>query len=592
MAHRLKNTIMDLRRLAGEPALAAVILIMFVILGAFIVLPLLCVMRECFFQDGRFTLSVLRDVVFKPYNIQPFLHSITLGFWVAVIGTAMGYLFAYSITRARLPAAGLFRVVATFPIISPPFVVAMAAILVLGRNGLITAALLRAGIDIYAMGFELYGLFGLVMVEVLSYFPTAFLLLTGTLGAMDGAIEEAALDLGASRWTVFRTVTLPLSLPGIAASMLLLFIESLADFGSPMILSGRYNVLPTQAYLLITGALNDLRGGALLALLLLAPSLTTFLFQKYWLEKKSFVTMTGKPTGSDSRDPGPLARAVLLCACVAIAAGILSLYGMVLAGSFTEKWGVSWKFTTANYVQLFTAGSDYYRYIVTSVVLSACATPLSGLLGMAVAYLVVRKRFPGKGLLEFVSMLTFAVPGTIVGIGYLLAFNEGWFADMMAGLDAWIGALPGARGFGLGVDATAVLIVILWVFRNAPVGIRAGIAALQQIDRSIEEAGADLGASSFTIFRTITVPLIADAFFTGLAYSFVKNMTAISAVIFLVKGDWNVITIAILDAVESSEYSQAAALSMVLIAIVLAALGLIRLMVTAMGSKGLKAQKD
>ena len=427
----------------------------------------------------------------------------------------------------------------------------------------------------------------------------AFLLLAGVLNAIDNSLEEAAMDLGASRWKVFWTVTFPLSLPGIAAAMLLLFIESLADFGSPMILSGRYNVLPTQAYLLITGALNDLRGGALLALLLLLPSLGAFLFQKYWLEKKSYVTVTGKPVGGTIKEVSAPTRLAFLGACLSVTAVIFILYGMILAGSFTEKWGVDWKFTLNNYVQLFTSGSDYFRYILTSVILSACATPITGLLGMAVAFLVVRKKFIGKGLMEFTSLLTFAVPGTVVGIGYVLAFNQGawpqtlaWMdAHMVAPLNAALHAATGAWGPHLGIDSTALLIVILFVFRNAPVGIRAGIASMQQIDKAIEEASYDLGASSFTTFRKITLPLISSAFFTGLAYSFVKCMTAISAVIFLVKGDWNVVTIAILDAVESSEYSQAAALSMVLIAFVLAALGLIQLMVGAMGRKGLVAEK-
>ena len=599
MLRWFKNTILDLRRLAGEPLLLAGVILMFAVLGLFILYPLYCVLRECFMVDGRFSPGVFGAVVLKPYNWQPFAHSVVLGFWVAVIGTAVGYLFAYSITRIRMPGAGFFRVVATFPIISPPFVVAMAAILILGKNGLVTNWLLALGVDIYGMGFELYGLFGLVLVEALSYFPTAFLLLAGALNAIDNSLEEAAMDLGASRWRVFRTVTLPLSLPGVAASMLLLFIESLADFGSPMILSGRYNVLPTQAYLLITGALNDLRGGALLALLLLLPSLSAFLFQKYWLEKKSFVTVTGKPVGGTIKEVGAPVRLAFMGACLCVTAVIFALYGMILAGSFTQKWGVNWTFTLDNYMQLFTSGSDYFRYIVTSVILSACATPITGVMGMAIAYLVVRKKFIGRGFMEFTSMLTFAVPGTVVGIGYVLAFNAGALPDalawldarVMAPLDAGLRAVLGPGGPRLGVDATALLIVILFVFRNAPVGIRAGIASMQQIDKAIEEASFDLGASSFTTFRKITLPIISSAFFTGLAYSFVKCMTAISAVIFLVKGDWNLITIAILDAVESSEYSQAAALSVALIGIVLAALGLIQLMVGAMGKTAAAPRK-
>jgi len=560
---------MDLRKLAAEPVLLFTIIALFALLVLFILFPLFRVMETCFLRDGRFTLGVLIDVATKSYNYIPFVHSVTLGFWVALIGTVVGYIFAYSLTRIRMPGQGFFRVVATFPIISPPFVVAMSTILLLGRNGMVTNALLGSGIDIYRMGFEIYGLNGMVLVETLSYFPTAFLLLLGVLGAIDTSIEEAAMDLGASRWRVFWTVTFPLSLPGVAASMLLLFIESLADFGTPMILSGRYNVLPTQAYLLITGALHDLGGGSLLAIMLLVPSLIAFLIQKYWLEKKSFVTVTGKPVGGAIKEVGALTRAGFFSACMFFVSMIFILYGMVLFGSLTKQWGADHALTFGNYAALFSTGSDYFRAIVTSLKMAALATPVCGLMGMLVAFLVVRKRFPGKGVMEFVSMLTFAMPGTVVGIGYILAFNE---KPMM-----FVGS--------------AFLIVMLFTFRNMPVGIRAGIASLQQIDKSIEEASLDMGASSAQTFFKVTLPLIAPAFFTGLAYSFVKCMTAISAVIFLSTGNLPLVTISILDAVESSDYSQAAALSMVLIAFVVVALGVIQILVQFMGSRGLTARK-
>lgn len=568
MIGRLRASVLDTRRLAAEPALLAVVIAVFALLGVFIVFPLWRVLEACFTAAGRFDASGFTETITRPYNIVPFLHSVTLGFWVAVLGTAVGYLFAFSITRTKMPGAGFFRVMATFPIISPPFVVAMAAILMLGRNGIITnAAYKTAGVDIYGMGFNIFGLGGLVLVETLAYFPTAFLLLVGVLNAIDGSIEEAAMDLGASRFRVFLTVTLPLSLPGIAASMLLLFIESLADFGNPMILSGRYNVLPTQAYILITGALQDYAGGATLALMLLLPSLIAFFFQKYYLERKSFVTVTGKPAAGRTKEFSFGVRAALLGGCSLITISTFVFYGMVMYGSFTKQWGADHTLTFTNYRELFERGSEYLSYINASLILAVVSTPLTGLFGMIVAFLVVRKRFPGRNAMELTSMLTFAVPGTIVGIGYILAFNE---PPLM-------------------LHGTAAIIVLLFLFRNAPVGIRAGIAALQQIDKSIEEASLDLGASSAATFTKITLPLIAPAFFAGLAYSFVRCMTQISAVIFVASGKWTLITIAILDAVESSDYSQAAALSIVLILIVLVALGFMQALVGLMNRRIVKA---
>lgn len=564
---RIREIAFDLRKLAAEPALALIIVAIFILLSIFIAYPLLKVLQIAILGQGRSPFTAFADMVTKSYYYGPFFRSVKVGFWVATLGTFIGYVFAFSVTRIRMPGQRFFRVVATFPIISPPFVVAMAGVLLLGRNGGITNLLFNSGIDIYKMGFEIFGFNGLVLFETLSYFPMSFLMLVGVLNAVDTSLEEAAMDLGASRLRVFVTVTLPLSMPGVAASMLLLFIESMADFGTPLIISGNYEVLTAQAYLLVVGALNDLPGAALLAIMLLVPSLTAFVMQKYWLEKKSFVTVTGKPVGGAIKEVSLPVKAAFFSTCLFFMAVIFLFYGMVLFGSFTRQWGADNTLTVANYVQLFTGGSDYYRAIATSLKLAAIATPITGLLGMLIAYVVVRRRFPGRGAMEFLSMLTFATPGTFVGIGYILAFNK-----------------PPIYLYG-----TSFLIIMLFVFRNAPVGIRSAVASLKQIDPAIEEAALDLGASSTRTFFTITLPLIAPAFFSGLAYSFVKCMTAISAVIFLSTGKFPLITIAILDAIDNSDYSQAAALSVVLMVFVLAMLGVIQLLVGSMSARGLRS---
>jgi iron(III) transport system permease protein len=235
---------------------------------------------------------------------------------------------------------------------------------------------------------------------------------------------------------------------------------------------------------------------------------------------------------------------------------------MIVYGSFQTLWGVDATLTLHNYIETFQVGKDY---LIDSLTLATIATPITGILGMFLAFLVIRKKFIGKGLMEFVSMLTFAVPGTVVGIGYILAFNVK------------------SNLFPIVLTGTAWIIITLLIFRNMPVGIRSGIAALQQIDPSIEEASTDLGADSNTTFRRITLPMIAPAFFSGLAYSFVKAMTAISAVIFVVSGKWNLITIAVLGFVDNAQYAQAAAMSLILISIVLVALGIIQLIVNRIG---------
>jgi len=532
-----------------EPLVLLVILLIAASLFLFVIYPLYSVLKTSLIQrDGSIGLGVYSGLLAKSYNRRPLINSIRLGAIVAVLGTIIGFIFAYCTTRVNLPFTGFFRAVAMFPMISPPFIMSLATIMLFGNNGLITKKILRGMVNL-----KIYGLGGLVLVETLAYFPTAYLVLSGVLQAIDPSIEDAACDLGASWWQVFRTVTLPLAIPGIASSLLLIFIESLADFGNPIILSGDYQVLAVQAYLRITG-LYDLPGGAALAVILLVPSLVAFFVQKYWVSRKSYVTVTGKPSGQQISRSEPWVKTAALIVCLVLTGIILLFYGTVLVGSFMTLWGVSYDFTLANYRHVFVVGGEHIK---DTLFLSTVSTPITGILAMIIAFIVVRKEFFGRQALELTSMLTFAVPGTVVGIGYILAFNQP--PIMLTG--------------------TAAIIIILFVFRNMPTGIQSGIAALQQIDPSIEEASCDLGADSSTTFRNITLPLISPAFFSGLVFSFVRCVTAISAIIFVVSGKWKLITVAVLGSVENSDLAQAAAFCVVIIAMVLSAIGIINLLV-------------
>jgi iron(III) transport system permease protein len=555
-SRKMQEVIGNWRVIWKEPLLLVFIIAIFYFLLVFVVFPLYMVFKTSLIVNKQFDLSNYLAIFSKRYYFQPFINSMILGILAATAGTILGFVFAYAITRTPLPFKRFFRMTATFPIISPPFVVALAAILLFGRAGSLTPILSRIIGE-----YSIYGLGGLVLVETIAYGPIAFLVLYGVLQAIDPALEEAAMDLGASRAKVFATVTLPLAIPGIASAWLLVFIESMADFGNPMILSGNFRVLSVQAFLQITG-MYDISRGSTLAILLLIPTFTAFFLQKYWVARKSYVTVTGQPTGATIKRLEWYIKLPTYAACFLFTGIVFLFYGMVIWGSFQKLWGVDSTLTLNNYIEMFQVGKDY---IIDSLALSTLATPITGILGIFIAFLVIRKKFMGRGVMEFVSMLTFAVPGTVVGIGYILAFNQS------------------SALFPFVLTGTAWIITTLLIFRNMPVGIRSGIAALQQIDPSIEEASADLGANSNKTFRKITLPMIAPAFFSGLAFSFVKAMTAISAIIFVVSGKWNLITVAILGFVDNSQYAQAAAMSLLLIVIVLIALSIIQLLVGRIG---------
>ncbi len=547
---RLERASGELRRLAKDPILAIVVTAVLAALAVFIIYPLVMVVFASLRPDGRWSLGVIREVIGNAYLGQAFRNSVMMGVLTALVGSGMGFLFAFAVTRADVPLKRFLHAIAIIPIVSPPFIGALAIIMLFGNNGLITWNLLRI------QNFPIYGFRGLMFAQAITFFPVAYMTLRGVLESINPTLEDAALDLGGSRLKVFMRVTLPLAAPGIASAMLVLFIETLADFGNPLILAGsRFPILSVQAYLEITG-MYDLPKGATLSILLLIPSITAWIIQKYWVSRKRYVTITGKPTASSSKIVSPGARAVIFAACLFVAAVIILVYLAIIWGAFASVWGNDNTPTLKHFRYVFSVG---FKAVRDTLVIAGLSTPIAGMLGMVIAFLVVRKSFPGRRFMEFTSMLSFAVPGTVIGIGYILAFNR----------------RP------LALTGTLAILLLNFVFRYIPVGIESGRAILMQIDPSIEEAAIDLGADSRTTFSRITLPMIVPAYFSGLVFTFVRAMTAISAAIFLVSARWNLMTVQIMSQVESGRIGAAAAFSVILVAIIFVAIFLIRALLRA-----------
>ena len=536
----------EVRRLAHDPVLLGIVGIVFLLLAVFIVFPLAKVIQHSIWFQGSFQPRYFVEFFQKTYYWRPLINSLVVGSLVSLCGTIVAFIFAYGIARTDIPGKGFFRLIAMMPIVSPPFLIALAAILLLGNHGVITEAL--------RLKWNIYGLSGLVLTETLAYFPIAFMILEGVLSKIDPSIEEAALDMGASKLRTFLTVTLPLAVPGIASAMLLVFIRSLEDFGNPVVIQGRFRVLTVAIYHAAVGRYN-LPLGATLAIFMLIPTLMIFVVQKYYVARRSYVTVTGKPSGIGLKTTERRIKIPIFIAMSLLAGGILLMYGVVLFGSFTKLWGYDNTLTWANYRYVFSVGG---QYIWDTLKIALIATPVGGLLSIMIAYLVVRKRFLGRGAMEFTSMLNFAVPGVVVGIGYVLAFNT-----------------PPVQ-----LTGTALIIILVFIFRRMPVGIRDGIAQLQQIDPAIEEASSSLGAGFFRTFTRVTLPLVAPAFLSGLVYIFVRCMTAISAVIFVVSAGWQLLTVALLYEVDQANLAAAAAYGYVIIGIVLSAIVLMRFVVS------------
>ena len=550
-AHAVPAT---LRRLARDPVWLALVVAIFVALGLFVAYPLVKVLLTSVRAGDAWTLEHYRIVAERKLYRNALVNSVAVGAIVGVVGTALGYLIAFVVTRTEVPAKRTLHLVSVLPIISPPFVTAVSILLLFGFNGLLTRHVP------WLADSSIYGFRGVVLSQLLTFTPIAYLSLRGVLQSIDTTLEDASFNLGASRWQTFTRVTLPLSLPGIAGAFLVVFIESLADFGNPLVLAGAaFPMLATQAYLEITGSF-DLARGAALAVVLLLPSLSAFAIQRYYLARRRYVTITGKPTLATSRLVGARTKWLLYAGVLLFALVVAVFYAVIVVGATTRVWGTDYTPTLEHFVYVFQVGFDAVK---DTLVIAVVSTPLSGVLGMLIAFAVVRGRFPGKGLMELGAILNFAVPGTVVGIGYILAFN----------------APP------LLLTGTLAILVAAFVFRYMPVGIQSGIAVLRQIDPAIEEAARNLGANSLTTFRKVTLPLVAPAFFSALVYAFVRAMTAISAAIFLVSASWNLMTVQILSQVGSGRLGVAAAFSVVLIAIVVVAIAAIGAFVERMGGE-------
>lgn len=550
---RFQVTIDELKKILRDPILVVTILIVMMALVLFILWPIYSVLEGSFTSDeGGFTFDYLITAMSSDKNVRILWQTLVLGAVVSTFATALGFLFAYTDAFIRFPFKKVFSTIALMPIVSPPFALAMSFIMLFGQQGFVTRSLLGL------RDFNVYGATSLAIVQILTFFPIAYLLLAGLLRQIDPAYEEAAKNLGASRWQVFKTVILPLLLPGLANSFLLVFIQVVADFGNAMVVAGDFTTMAAQVYMQSMGN-YDTKGGFALASVLLTVSILMFVIQKYWVSGRSYVTVTGKPSRVRELQEDNLIKVSIGTPCLLISAFVIILYGLIPFGSLVNLWGIDYTFTLKHYQYVLDLGM---KPIIDTTYLSLIAMPITGVLGMIIAFLIVRKKFPGRGFVEFVSLLSLAIPGTVIGMGYVSAYNDE----------------------PLALTGGASIILIAFIFRSMPVGIRAGVASLQQIDPAIEEAAQDMGAGSLKVFTSVIIPLIKSAFFSGLVYSFVRSMTAISAVIFLVSAKYNLLTTAIYNQVDVGRLGVAAAYSTILIIIVLVVSEILKLIMRRIGA--------
>ena len=563
--------------LNGDNFIVGSIWVVIILVSIFVFIPILNMFDRAFIgSEGIRTLASFSDrfinkslwgldCVFSNVNCGVVWNTLTMGILTALSSTFLGLGFALLIARTNFKFKKLFKVLSVLPIITPPFVIGLAIIILFGRSGAVST-FLEWGFEVERSRW-IYGLSGIWFAQTLAFTPISFLVLIGVIESISPSMEEASQTLRASKWQVFKTVTFPLIRPGLANAFLLGFIESLADFGNPLVLGGDYNVLSTEIFFAVVGAQYDESKAAVLAIILLSMVLIAFYVQNQWLGKKSYVSITGK---GDSGFYAELPKSVKnFIYFVVVPWGLLTLviYLMIMFGGFVEMWGVDHNFTLKHYINAFSVTFDEkiglhwtgtaWNSFSTTFWVAVLSAPPTAAFGILTAYLLTRHNFMGKRAFEFGTMLSFAIPGTIIGISYIFTFNT-----------------PPIE-----ITGTGIILIIAFVFRNMPVGVRAGIASMNQLDPHLDEASATLNASSYQTFKNIILPLLKPAIIASLVFSFVRAMTAISAVIFLVSARYDLATSYILGRLENNDYGLAIVYSSALIVVMLITIVVIQLIV-------------
>jgi iron(III) transport system permease protein len=554
----------------GDPTIATIVIGIALLLLLFIFYPVgKSLLASVLDAQGRFAPGLAAERLFTTdiWGVGCFgggtrcgvaINSTMLAAIVGVLSTLLGLVLALVVQRGGQRYAGVLKVMSILPIITPPFVIALALVVLFGRTGLVTGWLdALFGIP---RSRWIYGLAGVTIAQLLTFTPIAFMILHGALTAISPALEEAAQTLRASKGRVFRTVTWPLLRPALAAAFLLGFVESLADFGNPIVLAGNYEVLSTKIFFAVAGAQHDPGRAAVLASVLLALTLVAFWLQQRWLGRSSYVTVSGK---GDGGVPAALPRRLWLT-CFWIAAAWIAFtivcYIVILTGGFVRDIGRGDMSVTLHHfaqgfsVDFGTHGLQWsgsaWNSLFNTVYVAAIAAPLTAVVGLLSAYVITRHRFVGRRAFEFLTLVSFAIPGTVIGVSYIVAFN-------VAPIE---------------ITGGMAILVACFVFRNMPVGVRAGVAALAQIDKTLDEASSTLRASTLRTLTRVVLPLLRPAILATLVFSFTHAMTAVSAVIFLATAKYSLATVYIINRVEAGEYPLAIAYSSVLILFMLAVL--------------------
>lgn len=533
----------------------AVTIFIALLLFFFMLFPLSAILRLSFFKGGQFgianfTLENFQRYFTTSYTLNALWHSLYVSIATTIIVTVVIFFFAYAMTRTTISGKTIFRNIIMMPLVAPSIIQALALIYLFGRNGLITA-------HFFHTSWNIYGSTGIIISEVLYCLPHAFVILYTTLSAVDIRLDEAAESLGATPFKVFTRITLPSAKYGIFSAAALTFNLTITDFGNPVVIGGNYNVLATEIYSQVTNLYRfDL--GATISIILLVPSLMAFILN-YYISRKTFSMISGaaKPVIPPSR---PLKKVSYTIYCWLVSLSIIVIFATVVIGSFVKIWPYDWSLTLEHYSFPSIAG---YSAIWTSLWVSLFVGIGGSFLTLVAGYVMETRKPFFKQFIYLLSVMPAAIPGLVMGLGYILAFNKPYY-------------------FFYG---TPWIIVINIIICNFTLGILSSISNLRNIDPAIEEASISLGGDTVKTFFKIIFPLSRVAFFQNFVYFFMRSMTTISAVIFLVSATVHLASIEIIMLDNDGWTASANAMCTCIIVIVLIMLGILQIVSKKTGKR-------
>lgn len=541
---RQNSLLFKWKRFWAEPWFAIATIILAIAIMLFIVAPVFAVLLKSFgIGSGAITLEYYVEFFQASYYWSALYNSILAAIITTVVVLFLSICIALYVTRSTSFVSKTYGSLALLPLVAPPFIFSLALIILFGRSGVVTEFINT----MFGTEFSIYGFKGVVIAQILGYFPIGYMMVESTLRNMNPNLEYAAQDLGANQWKTLGGITLPLAKSGIIKAGLLVFVMALADFSNPLIIGGGSHFLASEAYLLVVGQ-HNLEQAAVLGVFLILPSLIVFIFQTYFLKDNDLATISGDAGAANV----PLSKAVkpvIVTVSTMFVAFIVLMFVMVVLGAFVKIIGINNTFTLDHF-----SNQTGWDSLYTSIIVSLISAFLAAALGILQGFLFARKPIPGKRLLEFLTLFGLAVPGTVMGIGYVLVFNGPPFF----------------------LTGTVMLLVLNMTFRKIGVGLEASISKMHQIDESMEEASNDLGAGPYKTFAKVVVPLMAPAFMAGFVYAFMTAMVSISSVVFLISPGTNLVAVYILNLAEQAKIGLASAMSFIMIVIVLMCLGLLK----------------